>query len=1260
MDREESVVVAKNVHRPYRNVAAFLLSWTRNFDPLDFAAEKRKLGNVLRDTFRYIIVEREVTSGKPQPEIQVQNLLGDFMLEYDNDDTLLLFYYIGRSCRGKSVVFTSHSENSIEWQDIEATLRTTRGDVLAILDTSYSGPDIEDHNPSLQPFSSTNVGGIDASLPKKSSPVALQASSLPSKGGKSDGCSQIGSRFDPEHDVERDLRESEQEAIESSRRLKIDPKFELMCACARYVMTYTPGPNSFTSALIWALRTMSRSTSHFTPGELLQKAKEAPNFPSSRCPILVRKASIPNIILSPLYNAEETEDAQRTAANAQNHGLTGYMDDTSSERTSSASVFGIMPHKAESTLPTTASGQADIYKEDNEDSQTIFTDNQSLQLPDDARAHLVNVFAGDILNVVTGLPVFYDDSVARIGDALPGLLKEFAQELSQSARPGVQKDAVTFVRHYRTRSFREAVQWDDNEAESPVPITVEEKMTLWKRDNLGPESIPVERPEDTLPQPDKDDDSDTDDDQPIPDYAEARNFLFGSEAYQGLRRRIRAASMLTSRRGQIVEVIWDAVMKTLIENYSHIGQKGPLPSFQSVELVISWDLFDFLTTQYGDRDFAEFKDILVLSGSSIDAQATTCGFNDVRVEAMGPILGVADAIEQLTWLGAACRTSPCPNRLSYSSAYITKMNTRKPSFSIKYSMEDLEPGSSEESGACWHALLKNPVIVKGFPILARRYGEKGLEIPLNILAGLGEAERATVFGDQLLIKGFSTMFVPTLQTQESILWHFVFDDGNKRMPYTAAKERCLNRLTSDVINYASLTGRRHFLGWASSVNLKTGASSNKYTDLEFTGSSFARAGCALEKVTISGGKIITAGVSFARSNKDSTLVRSALGPYEKKIYAASWMKVILYDTTDRRAWLIDGANALLHMTRAQLSRQPCCDSELLDLRKFPHPNPDSGYNAGYQSLKAIGKSNDLYIFENDPNFGQSTSVEKRWGVKDLVLENWNILEQIQDHQQDMAGPGMQIRLTDRDKLEGFGFVDIISGIPVIRPRVATLESSGRGWVDFVREINAITLMARGFGTLITPAKDCNNLCSQWQQVPKGKDYLIARADHLKSICKEMGNLNSQPLELVQGIYVHSGGALFDACSCGSNPFACDRVQVLLPKHTIGFKRKSVGLFDGDLKGAVVFGRSNRFSTWWPRNPKVGPKDSEAACIYEDDMHNAATAIREGIFRDSGVGSERTQSKEGTPSSHTRNHQEPSSGISTLVSAQKTSNQNSTL
>lgn len=104
---------------------------------------------------------------------------------------------------------------------------------------------------------------------------------------------------------------------------------------------------------------------------------------------------------------------------------------------------------AESTLPTTVSGQVDQFKEEHENTQTIFTDNQSLHLPEAARTRLITTFAGELLESATRVPGFQDESVNRIADYLPELLKEYAQELSQTAQPGIQRDATTFVRHYR-------------------------------------------------------------------------------------------------------------------------------------------------------------------------------------------------------------------------------------------------------------------------------------------------------------------------------------------------------------------------------------------------------------------------------------------------------------------------------------------------------------------------------------------------------------------------------------------------------------------------------------------------------------------------------------------------------------------------------------------------------------------------------------------------------------------------------------------
>ena len=43
-------------------------------------------------------------------------------------------------------------------------------------------------------------------------------------------------------------------------------------------------------------------------------------------------------------------------------------------------------------------------------------------------------------------------------------------------------------------------------------------------------------------------------------------------------------------------------------------------------------------------------------------------------------------------------------------------------------------------GECWYNMFRNPIMVSGYPILAKHERGLGLEIPLNIIAGLARSE----------------------------------------------------------------------------------------------------------------------------------------------------------------------------------------------------------------------------------------------------------------------------------------------------------------------------------------------------------------------------------------------------------------------------------------------------------------------------------------------------------------------------------------
>ena len=82
--------------------------------------------------------------------------------------------------------------------------------------------------------------------------------------------------------------------------------FEFLAATEEMGLTKVPGPDSFTSALIWALKSLvkEKENGRFTTVELRNKIKaDAPDFPKDQNPVLVprlKQTSTVRIMLHPL------------------------------------------------------------------------------------------------------------------------------------------------------------------------------------------------------------------------------------------------------------------------------------------------------------------------------------------------------------------------------------------------------------------------------------------------------------------------------------------------------------------------------------------------------------------------------------------------------------------------------------------------------------------------------------------------------------------------------------------------------------------------------------------------------------------------------------------------------------------------------------------------------------------------------------------------------------------------------------------------
>lgn len=192
-------------------------------------------------------------------------------------------------------------------------------------------------------------------------------------------------------------------------------------------------------------------------------------------------------------------------------------------------------------------------------------------------------------------------------------------------------------------------------------------------------------------------------------------------------------------------------------------------------------------------------------------------------------LGVADSIaevgQQFAWIGAALRSVPidCGPGLYKCSPQLVSVTGKtdgndegKLVCEFDFSMESpIE--ITGVPGGCWHNMLKNPVLVTGFPIRAKSAQNSGVEMPLDIMACLAGSHRAIEFDGKMILKGFSTMLTAVKQIDDLLLWHYTFHIDKSRISFLEAAAP-----SGAHIHLGLLATSRHAVGWCSSARCHTG------------------------------------------------------------------------------------------------------------------------------------------------------------------------------------------------------------------------------------------------------------------------------------------------------------------------------------------------------------------------------------------------------------------------------------------------------
>ena len=623
--------------------------------------------------------------------------------------------------------------------------------------------------------------------------------------------------------------------------------------------------------------------------------------------------------------------------------------------------------------------------------------------------------------------------------------------------------------------------------------------------------------------------------------------------------------------GSVITLTGTARYAQALTVREYLGQHWPMTGPRLLELIekaikVRWD-----TTKV----FSDSKSrctILVMNlglrgpadhlGMRRDARLSLRYFPDqeLLIQVEDTPQTVVEIAQQLAWLGCVLRTSQ-NGQLGRSQPRISTLlgasENQITQFDLHFAVDALPP--NEE--CCWHDLFINPVIAYNFPISGR--GEElGLEISLPMMAALGGASRAVEFEGGILLKGFSSAFVPLKKSGESIQWHYIRNKDGSRLSYWEADKRCPGRPLSGTIDRESLKSTRAFLGWWETTTTHLGAADVNYDNLDWCPTREPGRSANFSGGSIGFQNFVTGEMNFSVGPKDSKLHISRTGCYEKIVEHALITPVVLYDSVERRGWLVPCSAVIAHIVQKKHSRKPFrVEGKRINI--IPVDPTLNVYEASENMLLANGK---IKLRDSD-------SAQSAFCVKNLVFDIWTLLECLMDKdvkRETSADP--EVRLPMSKTLRGWEFMDLVVERSPIRQKETGIKNTSGNWIDLAADINAVVLFASGFENLIRPAEgSTSGMCHAWKQVPKDRDYLVAGVPILNSLYEQAGSRLTKEHLTSTHIQWSRGPKLFEKCnSAGHFQCNCDRLQSLVLKSRLTSVVQPEHLKE---TGAVIFGQA---------------------------------------------------------------------------------------
>lgn len=290
------------------------------------------------------------------------------------------------------------------------------------------------------------------------------------------------------------------------------------------------------------------------------------------------------------------------------------------------------------------------------------------------------------------------------------------------------------------------------------------------------------------------------------------------------------------------------------------------------------------------------------------------------------------------------------------------------------------------------------------------------------------------------------------------------------------------------------------------------------------------------------------------------------GSYECVVDFIRTLNVVLYDTSSKQAWLIDGASVLLHIVRAWLYTCESCREIAGNIRS---PHDWSGEIAAVETLLHLNNrtlvlsSHQQHAAEGNGSF-EHTFLDSYRCFEDLVKLRAHALEFLRDLQTTEGSPTrMRSVSSPRFHLEGYEFNDIVSGKDSITRKTVPLEPSASHWLKLLDTTDTICLLGSGFGDLIQPSQSA-------VPAPRNLDCLIVPTERLQSFVEDKLSTGAHWIRLANECYWIEPSKSFksdESCTCD----AITQLQTSVP--LLAETSRQPDVFASYPTGAVVFGRS---------------------------------------------------------------------------------------